>query len=55
MKAFVDVRAACGFADGVQTSLAQIRFQGLNGLEVRSTLSEPFRKARLSERRLDYD
>ena len=47
MEALVNVGAACGFADGVETPLPEFRFQLMNGLEVRAAFAQPFGQARL--------
>src|SRR5436305_1589209 len=56
MEALMDVRTACGFADRVKIPGAQLRFQRVNGLEVRSPFPKPLWQSRTCARsRLDLD
>ncbi len=54
MKAFVDIGAARGFADGMKVERAHLAFELCDGFEVRLTLAQPRGQAR-SGRGLDLD
>jgi hypothetical protein len=47
MEALVNVGAAGGFADGMETPLPEFGFELMNRLKVRAAFTQPLRKARL--------
>ena len=48
MEAFVDIGAACGFANGVKIQRTQAGFQLVERLEMSGAFARPFRQARTS-------
>ena len=48
MKAFVNIGAACRFANGVEMPLTKLRFKGVDGFEVGPPFSQPLGQTRLN-------